>query len=158
MKRDLYSPYLGISPPPHHLGRKPRENINAFNIDSRSGLITIKLMEETDLSVQIHSFHEVTAVRYDEKPDKDGQRRDICDIVTRRNVLKQNWQWNSHLPVLYLEVLPFCFRMWLRFWIWTKRLVDQRIWLKKAGIGGFAYPIRPPSRGSANMFLVHKRA
>ena len=27
---------------------------------------------------------------------------------------------------------------------------------KKARIGGFAYPIRPPSRGSANMFLGGK--
>ena len=44
-------------------------------------------MEETDVSVQIYSFLEVTAVRYDEKPDKDGQRCDIRDIVTRRNVL-----------------------------------------------------------------------
>ena len=91
MKRDPYRPISGNPPPHHHhLGRKPRENINALNIDSRSGLITIKLMEETDLSVQVHSFHEVTAVRYDEKPDKYGQRRDIRDIVTRRNVLKQN--------------------------------------------------------------------
>ena len=44
-------------------------------------------MDETDVSVQIYSFLEVTAVRYDEKPDKDGQRCDIRDIVTRRNVL-----------------------------------------------------------------------
>ena len=44
-------------------------------------------MEETDVSVQIYSFLEVTAVRYNEKPDKGGQRCDIRDIVTRRNVL-----------------------------------------------------------------------
>ena len=44
-------------------------------------------MEETDVSVQIYSFLEVTAVRYDEKPEKDVQRCDIRDIVTRRHVL-----------------------------------------------------------------------
>ena len=48
-------------------------------------LISIKVMEETDVSVQLYSFLEVTAVRKDEKPDKDGQRWDIRDIVTRRN-------------------------------------------------------------------------
>ena len=42
-------------------------------------------MDETDVSVQIYSFLEVTAVRYDEKPDKDG-RCDIRDIEIR-NVL-----------------------------------------------------------------------
>ena len=36
-------------------------------------------MDETDVSVQIYSFLEVTAVRYDEKPDKDGQR---CALET----------------------------------------------------------------------------
>ena len=36
----------------------------------------------------MHSFLKVTAVRYDEKPDKDGQICDICGTVTRRNVLK----------------------------------------------------------------------
>ena len=44
-------------------------------------------MEETDVSVQIYSSLEVTAVCYDEKPEKDDQRCDIHDIVTRRNVL-----------------------------------------------------------------------
>ena len=44
-------------------------------------------MEETDVSVQLYSFLEVTAVRNDEKPDKDGRRCDIRDIVTRSNVL-----------------------------------------------------------------------
>lgn len=44
-------------------------------------------MEETEVSVEIYSFLEVTAVRYDEKPDKNGQKCDIRDIVTRRNVL-----------------------------------------------------------------------
>ena len=39
-------------------------------------------MEETDVSVQLYSFLEVTAVRKDEKPDKDGQRCDIRDIMT----------------------------------------------------------------------------
>ena len=37
-------------------------------------LISIKVMEETDVSVQVYSFLEVTAVRYDEKANKDGQR------------------------------------------------------------------------------------
>ena len=36
-------------------------------------------MEETDVSVQIYSFLEVTAVRYDERPDIDGQR---CALET----------------------------------------------------------------------------
>ena len=44
-------------------------------------------MEETNVSVQTNSFLEVTAVRYDEKPEKDGQRCDIRDVVTRRKVL-----------------------------------------------------------------------
>ena len=48
---------------------------------------SIKLMEETDVSVQLYSFLEVMAVRYDEKPDNDEQRCDIRDIMTRRNVL-----------------------------------------------------------------------
>ena len=47
----------------------------------------IKLIEETDVPVQIYSFVEVTAVRHDEKPVKDGQSYDIRDIVIRRNVL-----------------------------------------------------------------------
>ena len=47
-----------------------------------------KLMEGNDVSVQLYSFLEVTAVPYDEKPDKDEQRCDIRDIVTRRNVLR----------------------------------------------------------------------
>ena len=67
--------------------RKQRENIKTFNMDSRSRLSSIKLMEETDFSIQTYSFLEVRAVRYDEKPEKDGQRCDIRDIVTRRNVL-----------------------------------------------------------------------
>ena len=50
--------------------RKPRENIETLNMDSRSGLTSIKLMEETDVSVQIYSFLEVTGIRYDEKPEK----------------------------------------------------------------------------------------
>ena len=73
--------------PSRESARKPRENIETLNMDSRSRLSSIKLMEETDVSVQIYSFLEVTAVRYDEKPEKDGQRCDIRDIVTRRNVL-----------------------------------------------------------------------
>ena len=50
---------------------------------------SIKVMVKTDISVQIYqiSFLKVTAVRYDEKPDKDGQRCDIYDIVIRKNVL-----------------------------------------------------------------------
>ena len=74
--------------PSRESARNPRENINAFNLDSRSVLSSIKLMEENDVSVQIYSFLEVTAVPYDEKPDKDEQRCDIRDIVTRRNVLR----------------------------------------------------------------------
>ena len=50
---------------------KPRENIDALNMDSRSGLSLIKLMEETDVSAQICSFLKVTAFHHDEKPDKD---------------------------------------------------------------------------------------
>ena len=73
--------------PSRESARKPRENIETLNMDSRSRLSSIKLMEETDVSVQIYSFLEVTAVRYDEKPEKDVQRCDIRDIVTRRNVL-----------------------------------------------------------------------
>ena len=44
-------------------------------------------MEDTDVSVQIYSFFEVTAVRSDKKPNKDRQRCDMCEIVTRMNVL-----------------------------------------------------------------------
>ena len=44
-------------------------------------------MEKTDVSVQIYSFLEVKAAPYDEKLDKGGQRCDICDLLTRRNVL-----------------------------------------------------------------------
>ena len=53
-------------------------------MDSQSDLSSMKFMEETDVSVQIYRFLEVTVVRYDEKPQKDEQR---CDIVTRRNML-----------------------------------------------------------------------
>ena len=73
--------------PARESARKPKENIAMLNMDSRSLLISIKLMEETDISVQTYSFLEVTALRYDEKPEKGGQRCDIHDIVTRRNVL-----------------------------------------------------------------------
>ena len=73
--------------PSRESARKPKENIVTLNMDSRSLLSSIKLMEETDVSVQTYSFLEVTVVRYDEKPEKDGQRCDICDVVTRRNVL-----------------------------------------------------------------------
>ena len=77
-----------FSLPSRESARKPKENIETFNMDSRSRLSSIKLMEEIDVSVQTYSnFLEVTAVRYDEKPEKDGQRCDIRDIVTRRNVL-----------------------------------------------------------------------
>ena len=38
-----------------------------------------------DVSVQIYSFLEVTAVRDDENLVKDGQRCDFRDIVIRRN-------------------------------------------------------------------------
>ena len=37
------------------------------------------------------------AVRYDEKPDKDGQKCDICGTVTRRNVLKLKAQLSTVL-------------------------------------------------------------
>ena len=47
--------------------QKPRENIETLNTDNRSGLSSIKLMEETDVSVQIYSFLEVMAVCYDKK-------------------------------------------------------------------------------------------
>ena len=70
--------------PSRESARKPKENIATLNMDSRSLLSSIKLME---VSVQTYSFLEVTAVRYDENPKKDGQRCDIRDIVTRRNVL-----------------------------------------------------------------------
>ena len=72
--------------PSRERARKPREIIETLSMDSRSRPSSIKLMEETDVSVYKHqySFLEATAVRYDEK---DGQRCDIRDIVTRRNVL-----------------------------------------------------------------------
>ena len=76
--------------PSRESARKPRENIGTLNMDSPSRLSSIKLMEETDVSVQTYSFLEVTAVRYDEnseKPKKDGQRCDFRDIVTRKNVM-----------------------------------------------------------------------
>ena len=69
--------------PSRESARKPRENIETLNLNSRSRLSSIKLMEETNVSVQTYSFLEVTAVRYDEKPEKDGQRcDDVNDIVT----------------------------------------------------------------------------
>ena len=73
--------------PSRESARKPKENIATLNMDSRSLLSSIKLMEETNVSVQTNSFLEVTAVRFDEQPEKDGQRCDIRDVVTRRNVL-----------------------------------------------------------------------
>ena len=73
--------------PPRESAQKPKEHIATLNMDSRSLLSSIKLMEENDVSVQTYSFLEVTAVRYDENPEKDGQRCDIRDIVTRRSVL-----------------------------------------------------------------------
>ena len=59
---------------------QPKENIETLNMESRSGLSSIKLIEETDVSVQIYSFLDVRAVRYEENPEKDGRRRDIRDI------------------------------------------------------------------------------
>ena len=53
--------------PSRESARKPEENIETLNLDNRSRLSLIKLMEETDVSVQNYSFLEVTAVRYDEK-------------------------------------------------------------------------------------------
>ena len=38
-------------------------------------------MEETHVSAQIYSFLEVTAVHYDKKPVKDGQRCDFHDTI-----------------------------------------------------------------------------
>ena len=60
------------SMPSWESARKPRENIDSLDMDSWSGLSSIKLMEETDVSVQIYSFLDVTVVRYDEKAAKDG--------------------------------------------------------------------------------------
>ena len=54
-------------------------------------------MEETDFSVQTFSFLEVTVVRYDEKPEKDGKRCDIRDVVTRRNILCLTFRLNQQL-------------------------------------------------------------
>ena len=57
-------------------------------------------MEETDASVQIYSFFEVTAVHHDEKLDKDRQRFDMCDIVTNEHTVldslteSTSWQHN----------------------------------------------------------------
>ena len=48
---------------------------------------SMKLMVEADASAQIYGLFEVTAVRYDKKPVKDGQRCDFRDIVLRRNKL-----------------------------------------------------------------------
>ena len=81
--------------PSQESARKPEENIAVLNMDSRSLLSSIKLMEETDVSVQTYSFLEVTAVRYGENPEKDRQRCDIRDIVTRRNVLCLTVQLNQ---------------------------------------------------------------
>ena len=50
---------------------KTKRTIETLNMDSRSGLSSIKLIEETDVSVQIYRFLEVRVVRYDEKPEKD---------------------------------------------------------------------------------------
>ena len=36
--------------------------------------------EETDVSVQIHSFLEVTAVRYDENPKK--MEKDVISVIS----------------------------------------------------------------------------
>ena len=47
-------------------------------------LSSIKVMEETDVSVQVYSFLELTAVCYDEKANKDGHRCDFCDTVIRK--------------------------------------------------------------------------
>ena len=63
----------------HGNAHENQEN-DAINMDSRSVLSSIKLMEETDVSAQTYSFLEVTAVRYDEKLDKHGQRCDFRDI------------------------------------------------------------------------------
>ena len=55
---------------------------------------SIKLMEETDVSVHIYSFFEVRAVRYDKKPDKDRQKCYMRDIVKELNVLQSSTEAN----------------------------------------------------------------
>ena len=50
-------------------------------------------MEETDVSLQIYTFLEVTAVCYGQKPVKDGQRCDFRDRYhdkKERSVLNQS--------------------------------------------------------------------
>ena len=40
----------------------------------------MKLMDKTNISVQVYSFLEVPTVHYDEKPNKERQRCGIHDI------------------------------------------------------------------------------
>ena len=55
----------------------------------------MKLMGETNVSVQIYSFLEVTAVHYDEKPNKDRQRCGIHDIKKEHPVLDSSTESTS---------------------------------------------------------------
>ena len=85
-------------------------------------------MEGNDVSVQLYSFLEVTAVRYDEKFDKDGQSCDIRDIVIRRNVPGGPIDCTIHVPKklnfkpfpskvsasVYSETLKHIFKTYLR--------------------------------------------
>ena len=62
----------------------------------------MKLTEETDISIQIYSFLEVTAVCYDEKPNKDRQRCEFHDIKKEHNYVLDNStevtsQWHNGL-------------------------------------------------------------
>ena len=79
--------------PSRESARKPKENIATLNMDSRSLLSSIKLMEETGVSVQTYSFLEVTAVRYDENPEKDGQP-DVISLISWPEETYCAWQFD----------------------------------------------------------------
>ena len=65
--------------PSRESARKLRKDIETLNMDSRSRLSSINLMEETDVSVQTYSFLEVTAVRFDEK------EKDVISVTVQLN-------------------------------------------------------------------------
>ena len=71
---------------------KPKENIATLSMDSRSLLSSIKLMEETDVCVQTYSFLEVTAVRYDEKPEK--MDKDVIFVISWQQGTYCAWQFD----------------------------------------------------------------
>ena len=90
--------------PSQESARKPRENIETLIMDSRSPLSSIKLMEETDGSVQTYCFLEVKAVRYDEKPEKD---KDVISVISWQEGRYCAWQfdWINQLVASHEDVL-----------------------------------------------------